>query len=80
MPLAVEIHHGALDVRQCRGKVKYRSLEGAQEALIRVAGRFRDGTMRDPSPRRPMNVYVCGEGSDESCGFWHLGHRPAVLP
>lgn len=80
MPLAVEIHHGALDVRQCRGKVKYRSLTAAQEALIRIVASFHQGVIRDRAPHRPMNIYVCGDGTDEGCGFWHLGHRPSILP
>ncbi len=74
MPLAVQvpIMHPP---RGCAGKIRYRHIEAAQIALVRLAEAVRDGRAAPAKHRgHPLDVYEC-----DWCGAFHIGHRPSKL-
>lgn len=71
MGMAVKVVPHHVRPRGCVGKVPYRTLDAAQEALLRVVARFATGEAVDNNPERPLCVYECA-----TCSCWHLGHQP----
>lgn len=56
-----------MNLRHCDGKMKFLSERAATIAI----GTLNRNRRRTPSPRRPLEAYLC-----PSCRFWHFGHRP----
>lgn len=76
MTLAVEVVPESRLGRGCAGKIRYRSLDAAQEHLLRLAAEIASGRAVEkfPDAKHSLSVYVC-----DSCGFYHTGHRPRRL-